>query len=102
MCAPLQPASASRISLVLWLLVLAAVITGSLLPGAVAARIPLAAGRTAILITHRLTTAMRADVIHVMSAGEIVESGTHAELLSRSGLYAQSWLAQSAIPAVTR
>jgi len=43
MCAPLQPASASRISFVLWLVVLAAVITGSLLPGAVAARIPLAA-----------------------------------------------------------
>ena len=58
----------------------------------------LARGRTAILITHRLTTAMRADLIHVMSAGEIVESGTHAELLSRDGLYAQSWLAQRAVP----
>jgi ATP-binding cassette subfamily B protein len=42
---------------------------------------------------------MRADVIHVISGGEIVESGTHAELLSRSGLYAQSLLAQAAIPA---
>ena len=62
----------------------------------------LAAGRTAILITHRLTTAMRADVIHVMSGGKVVESGAHEELLSRGGLYAQSWLAQSAIPAVTR
>ena len=45
---------------------------------------------------------MRADVIHVMPGGKVVESGTHAELLSRGGLYAQSWLAQSAIPAVTR
>jgi len=62
----------------------------------------LANGRTAILITHRLTTAMRADVIHVMSGGKVVESGAHEELLSRGGLYAQSWLAQSAIPAVTR
>lgn len=62
----------------------------------------LAAGRTAILITHRLTTAMRADFIHVMSGREIVESGTHAELLSRGDLYAQSWLAQNALPATTR
>jgi hypothetical protein len=99
LCAPLQPASASRLSFVLWLLVLAAVITGSLLSGAVAARIPLAAGRSAILITHRLTTAMRADVIHVMSGGKVVESGAHEELLSRGGLYAQSWLAQTATPA---
>jgi hypothetical protein len=89
----------SPIPLALWLLVLAAVITGSLLPGAVAARIPLAAGRSAILITHRLTTAMRADVIHVMSGGKVVESGAHEELLSRGGLYAQSWLAQTATPA---
>jgi ATP-binding cassette subfamily B protein len=39
----------------------------------------LRAGRTAILITHRLTTAMRADVIHVMSDGRIVESGSHEQ-----------------------
>ena len=54
----------------------------------------LAAGRTAIIITHRFTIAMRADVIHVMDAGRIVESGSHAELLERDGLYAQSWAAQ--------
>ena len=35
----------------------------------------LSAGRTAILITHRLTTAMRADVIHVMADGQIVTRG---------------------------
>jgi ATP-binding cassette subfamily B protein len=50
--------------------------------------------RTAIVITHRFTIAMRADVIHVMDNGEIVESGTHDQLLSRDGLYAQSWLSQ--------
>jgi ATP-binding cassette subfamily B protein len=51
----------------------------------------LAAGRTAIVITHRFTTAMQADVIHVMQRGTVVESGTHAELLERQGLYARSW-----------
>src|SRR3989449_6314041 len=43
----------------------------------------LAQGRTSILITHRLTIAMRADIIHVMRRGEIVESGTHQELLTQ-------------------
>ena len=54
----------------------------------------LAAGRTVIIITHRFTTAMRADVIHVMEEGRIVESGSHQELLARGGRYAQSWKAQ--------
>lgn len=47
--------------------------------------------RTTILITHRFSTAMRADMIHVMDAGQIVESGTHAELIALNGRYAQSW-----------
>lgn len=51
-------------------------------------------GRTAIVITHRFTIAMRADIIHVMDGGEIVESGTHHGLLAQEGLYAQSWSAQ--------
>lgn len=51
----------------------------------------LSAGRTAILITHRLTTAMRADVIHVMANGQVLESGSHEALLHRGGSYAQSW-----------
>ena len=54
----------------------------------------MATGRTAIVITHRFTLAMRADIIHVMRAGHIVESGSHDELLSQSGLYAESWQAQ--------
>ncbi|HEX6292771.1 MAG TPA: ABC transporter ATP-binding protein [Herpetosiphonaceae bacterium] len=54
----------------------------------------LAAGRTALLITHRFTIAMRADMIHVMHEGRIVESGSHAALLALGGRYAQSWQAQ--------
>ena len=54
----------------------------------------MAIGRTAIIVTHRFTTAMQADVIHVMENGRIVESGSHDELLSRENAYAQSWKAQ--------
>jgi len=54
----------------------------------------LAAGRAVPVITHRFTTAMQADRIHVMSDGRIVESGTHEELIARGGRYAQSWMAQ--------
>jgi ATP-binding cassette subfamily B protein len=51
-------------------------------------------GRTALIVTHRFTTAMRADVIHLVRDGRIVESGSHDELVARGGLYAQSWTAQ--------
>ena len=54
----------------------------------------LSAGRTALLITHRFTTAMRADVVHVVESGRIVESGTHEQLLDRRGRYAESWAEQ--------
>ncbi len=54
----------------------------------------LANGRTAIVITHRFTLAMRADLIHVMRDGQIVESGSHEQLLAQGGLYAQSWTTQ--------
>jgi len=54
----------------------------------------LAEGRTAVIITHRFTTAMQADIIHVMVDGEIVESGAHGQLAACGGYYAQSWAAQ--------
>ena len=40
------------------------------------------------------TTAMHADVIHVMDRGRIVESGSHERLLTQSGLYSESWSRQ--------
>lgn len=58
----------------------------------------LAEGRTALVITHRFTTAMYADRIHVMAAGRVVESGTHEELLARGGQYAAGWRAQQHQP----
>ena len=54
-----------------------------------------AAGRTAIMITHRMTTAMRADTIHVMRYGRIVESGGHGALSTHGGFYTQAWATQS-------
>jgi ATP-binding cassette subfamily B protein len=45
-------------------------------------------GRTAILIAHRLSTAMRADRIIVVDDGMIAESGSHDELIARDGRYA--------------
>lgn len=54
----------------------------------------LAAGRTAIVITHRFTIAMRADLIHVLQQGRVIESGTHMELLAANGSYAASWRQQ--------
>ena len=54
----------------------------------------LAKGRTAVLITHRFTTARLADEIHVMEDGRIVESGPHSQLIARGGRYSQWWAMQ--------
>jgi len=54
-----------------------------------------AQGRTAIVITHRLSTAMRADAIFVLDQGRVAESGSHAALLAAGGLYAAAWASQT-------
>ena len=51
----------------------------------------LASGRTVIIVTHRFTTAMHADLIHVMDGGCVIESGSHAELLLKRGRYEEAW-----------
>ena len=56
----------------------------------------IAAGRTAILVTHRLGSARLADRILVMQEGRIIEDGTHERLLERRGLYHEMFSAQAA------
>lgn len=52
-------------------------------------------GKTVIAIAHRLSTIARMDRLVVMDAGNIVETGSHAELIARDGLYARLWKRQT-------
>ena len=52
-------------------------------------------GKTVIAIAHRLSTIAAMDRLVVMEDGQIVEEGSHSELLKRGGLYAQLWMRQS-------
>ena len=51
----------------------------------------LSKGKTVIMIAHRLSSIIGVDCIYVMQDGEIVESGTHNELIERNGIFARMW-----------
>ena len=53
------------------------------------------AGRTTIVIAHRLSTVRHAHRIHVLEAGRVIEAGTHEELVDHGGLYAALWRVQT-------
>ena len=53
-------------------------------------------GRTSFIVAHRLSTIREADVILVMKDGNIIEQGTHSELLKSGGFYSELWNAQFA------
>ena len=64
----------------------------------------LMAGRTTLMIAHRLSTVRGADRIYVIDAGRVVEQGNHASLIGHGGLYARLARAQNldvALPAVS-
>lgn len=52
-------------------------------------------GATAVLIAHRLSSVQHCDQVLVMKDGEIIERGTHSQLIKRTGWYAESWKLQS-------
>ena len=51
-------------------------------------------GRTSFVIAHRLSTIKNADLILVMRDGDVIESGTHEELMQRDGFYADLYNSQ--------
>jgi ATP-binding cassette subfamily B protein len=56
------------------------------------------AGRTTIIVAHRLSTIRQADIIYVLDEGQVCETGTHDELLKADGLYASFWRVQTGEP----
>lgn len=67
-------------------------LTEARLRGALAQRI---AGKTQIVITQRVTSAMHADCIFVMDKGQLIDAGTHTELLERCGVYKEIFASQT-------
>lgn len=53
--------------------------------------------RTAVIITHRLSTVMDADIIYVINNGRVAEEGTHAELMHRQGIYYSLFILQHGV-----
>ena len=51
-------------------------------------------GRTTLVIAHRLSTVVDADIIYVIEGGQVRESGSHRELLAKGGLYAGLYATQ--------
>ena len=52
-------------------------------------------GRTAVIVSHRFSTVRSADVIVVLHAGQVVEAGTHDELMALNGRYAELFRLQA-------
>ena len=52
-------------------------------------------GRTSFIIAHRLSTIKNADLILVMNHGDIVEQGSHEELLKKNGFYANLYIIEA-------
>ena len=61
----------------------------------------LARAHTTLVIAHRLSTVVDADELVVLSAGRVVERGTHDDLLALNGYYSHLWLAQQRERATT-